>query len=107
MDNRFFILKNKSPVYEPDLIKWSKWFEENSDKRILKRETVNGCIVSTIFLGINYQLFTGPPLLFETLIINGIYDGEIHRYTTWDQAMKGHHEMVNLCRYSKIITNND
>ena len=37
------------------------------------------------------------PVLFETLVFDGPFDGEMNRYCTWDEAVRGHSEMVKKC----------
>lgn len=74
-----------------DLLQWAKWFEA-TDRRVALTE--NGDIrVSTVFRGIDHQFDNGPPLLFETLISGGPLDGEIERYSIWEQAAEGHMAM--------------
>lgn len=34
------------------------------------------------------------PLLFETLIFGGEHDGDMWRYSTWDEAKAGHGHVV-------------
>jgi hypothetical protein len=44
---------------------WAKWFE--SADRVVKKTTLNGVRVSTVFLGIDHGLGRGPRELFETM----------------------------------------
>lgn len=47
--------------------------------------------VFTVFLGLDHQFFyKGPQHLFETVVFGGKLDGEIERYSTWEEAEKGH-----------------
>lgn len=56
---------------------------------------IDGIQVSTVFLGLDHSMhLSGPPILFETLIIGGPLDGEQRRYATWDEAERGHAEAV-------------
>ena len=34
------------------------------------------------------------PILFETLVFNGELDGEMYRYSSWEDAENGHYKMV-------------
>lgn len=53
-------------------------------------------IVSTVFLGIDHQHVPGlPPILFETMVFGGPYDGYMRRYYTWEQAEISHREIVH------------
>lgn len=75
---------------------WAQQYEDmsNSNKKHVAYDEINGYIVSTIWLGLNHDLFDAePPLVFETMIFEGgdrrqdIYCG---RYSTWQQAEEGH-----------------
>ncbi len=79
-----------------DAYLWAIWFEANRErKRVDLTRTKNGYHVSTVFTGMNLQLWDDgrAPLTFETMVFN---DGELdmRRYATWDEAVAGHKEMV-------------
>jgi hypothetical protein len=76
-----------------DLLEWAEWFQ-NADRSVSWTELSGNASVSTVFLGLNHNYSGGPPLLFETAIIRaGEFD--IHsRYGTWDEAERGHAEIV-------------
>lgn len=95
-----------------DLLPWAKWFEKAD--RAVGRTTLGPFEVKTSFLGIDYNFHDeGPPLIFETMIFTADLSGKKHggnvpmkghmesffgymrRYSTWDQAMKGH---LEVCR---------
>lgn len=88
-----YILDGKKAVLCEDLITWAKWMEE-TPRRHVADNNVNGIRVSTIFLSIDHQFGGGPPLLFETLVFGGPLHHEMERYSTWEEAEKGHAEMV-------------
>lgn len=89
-----YILKGKEVVPTQDIIEWANNFE-NSDRRVAN--TLIGKVrVSTVFLGLNHNWREGPPLIFETMVFGGRYDGHIQRYSTWDQAEIGHAEIVKM-----------
>jgi hypothetical protein len=51
--------------------------------------------VSTVFLGLDHNLFgSGPPLLFETMVFGPYGGDEQWRYSTWAEAEAGHKEVV-------------
>lgn len=54
------------PVEDP--VVWGKWFEENFKDRVVHQTDVAGCRVSTVFLAIDHQFGTGPPVLWETMV---------------------------------------
>ena len=68
--------------------------EQDDSERILAHTTINDSLISTVFLGIDYNCNGNIPLLFETMVFGGLLDGEQQRYTTYEQAMLGHHEMM-------------
>lgn len=61
-----YILQGKLAVPIEDTLTWGKWFSENN--RIVKQTAIEGVMVSTVFLGIDYNFSNqGDPLLFETM----------------------------------------
>src|SRR4051794_15289386 len=69
--------------------------------------------VSTVWLGLDHNFWGGPPLIFETMVFTSsavrermegvpfeecepLRDFTCERYATWDEAKKGHDEMVTL-----------
>lgn len=89
-----YILDGHNPIVENDLIKWAKWFEK-ADRHVAK-DNVDNFSISTVFLGIDHSFGDeSKPILFETLVFGGKLDGEMERYSTWEEAKKGHKEMVN------------
>jgi len=94
-----YILNGKEVIKCNDLMKWAKWFEK-ADRHVAK-DTVNDSDISTVFLGLDHQFGSGPPLLFETLVFGGTLDQEMDRYETWDQAEKGHLAMIARVKAEK------
>jgi len=97
MKRGYFILKNRQPVITEDISVWGK-FMENTE-RIVDNTEIGDVVVSTVFLGLDHQYGVGEPLLFETMIFGGVHDQYQERYSTWDEAVKGHAfacEMVSL-----------
>jgi len=88
-----YILNGKIPVLEEDVHKWGAWFE--TAKRHVAKDYSGGVEVSTVFLGLDHQFIEGqPPLLFETMVFGGEHDQDMDRYSTWEEAEKGHKEFV-------------
>lgn len=50
--------------------------------------------VSTVHLVLNHQFDDGPPLIFETMIFGGTYDGYQWRWPTEEEAVEGHRQVV-------------
>lgn len=77
-----------------DPILWAMWMED-TDRRVARHELPNGYLISTVFLGVDHG-WGGIPLWFETMVFHGnTSDLDMERYTTWDQAVKGHRLMVD------------
>lgn len=58
---------------------------------------VNRLLVSTVGLGVDHNVLGGKPLLFETRIFSLKNENEslfCTRYTTFDEALNGHHEAI-------------
>jgi hypothetical protein len=99
--NGRYILKGKTPVPEPDLLKWAQWFEE-ANNRVVKQDTINGYFVSTVFLGLDHDFgFGGAPILFESMVFGGRTE-IMDRYCTWEQAERGHKQIVRRVSRWKI-----
>jgi len=92
-------LVGKIAVPETDLLKWGRWLDK-ADRRVA-RDVVGGVLVSTVFLGMDHGWGEGPPILFETMAFEDedtAREIETFRYSTWDEAEKGHAELVRKYR---------
>ena len=100
MKEEYYILEGKTtqPV---NFLTWIMWFEK-ADRQIF-RDTFGNIIVSTIFLGLDYNWGEGELLLFETIILGGELDGERQRYSTYEEAEKGHEAMVESVKDELIL----
>lgn len=98
-----YILKDKEPVPVDDVLEWAKWLETADSKRQVDFTVIDtGEEVSTVFIGLDYRfLGDGPPLLFQTMVFGGDFDGEQWRYSTWDEAEAGHKRMVAMVMEGK------
>lgn len=68
----------------------------------LQLDEVKNCRISTVYLGFDHGYDeTKSPLLFETMVFNGDFDGYQMRYSTYEDAMKGHQEILQ-----KILNHN-
>lgn len=67
-------------------------------RRIDHTTITNDCLVSTIFLVLDHNMGQGPPILFETLVFGGQYDGTMFRSSALGQAKKIHWEIVDNLR---------
>ncbi len=78
------ILKDQKPVPCQDFNEWERWYRFSS--REVDRTRIGKVLVSTVFLGWNDQ--------FETKVFGGKYDQQFNRYSSWDQAYRGHRQIV-------------
>ena len=77
-----------------DLLDWATWFE-TANRTVKRSQLETGVTVSTVFLGLDHSFgMTGHPILFETMVFGGPLDQEQARYSTWEEAEKGHAEML-------------
>jgi len=92
-----YILKDKKPVIEDNLLKWGDWFEKA--ERSVATDTIGDVTISTVFLGLDHGFGSrNNPVLFETMIFGGIHDQYQERYCTWDQAEEGHKVAVDIVK---------
>jgi len=73
--------------------------------RVVARDRVGVYLVSTVWLGLDHSLGRGPLLIFETMVFASpecaddfALDLTCDRYSTEDQAVQGHQDMVTLVR---------
>ena len=99
---RLYVLKCETiPVEAEDIMEWRDFFDSDTD-RIVKREYVGDVFISTVFLGVDHSgTLDGPPILFETKIFGGDYDGLIERYSTFEEAKAGHKRIKKSLKVKK------
>ncbi len=99
-----YVLKGKKAVPCDDMDEWANMLK-GSDRTVAKTIIEGGkkdIRVSTVFLGLDSSFEQGPPLIFETMVFDGELDGEMDRYTTWEEAEEGHKKMVESVMKSLI-----
>lgn len=89
----FYVLRDR----RPERATRDEWrvFTRSGGAQVAETDLGDVC-VSTRFTGV-----AGPaphPLLFETLVYDGPFDGTRARYATWDEAVAGHDAMVERVR---------
>jgi hypothetical protein len=90
-------IDGKTPKVTNDSTIWGNFFI--STARHVAQDKIVKIRISTVFLGINHNFSsTGPPILFETMIFGGKHDQYQRRYSTWEQANKGHQEALKLVK---------
>ena len=122
MTTNYVLDKAGNPVPEPDLMKWANWYKKSGQDRIIAKTKINPSPtgnfakffhfllgievedvgVSTVFLSIDHNYSDeGLPLLYETMVFGGKYDGEMWRYSTRTEAEAGHDQAVALVKEDK------
>lgn len=93
----YWKLKDKKPIPVCNTIEWAQSFD-SADRVIARTEIGKDVVVSTVFLGLDHSFGKGAPLLFETMIFGGPHDEYQERYSTFEEAEKGHDEAVKLAK---------
>jgi len=103
--SKYYILENKKAIPCSSIYKWAAWLETHLTDRIVAQTEFNDVLVSTVFLGIDHNFYKKEkPILFETLVFNDSWNDYMQilpRYTTWEEAEKGHQEMVEKIKKNK------
>lgn len=89
----WYILKDKVPVPCAGLLAYAAWAAANERQRIVGHDEIDGVMTSTVFLGFNHRFQDRerlPPVLFETMVLGGKYDGLRIRTCTWHEAEEAH-----------------
>lgn len=95
----YYVLIGQTAVpCEDDPLKWSR-LNFGQERRVAQTRVMTFCQVSTVFLGLDHAFFSGPPLLFETMVFwHGEHGYEQERCSTWEQAEAMHREMIDQVR---------
>jgi len=126
-DRQGFPIPGDDAANIPPCIMWAR-LREHSDHRVAWDELPDGSQLSTVWLGMDHSFLIGPPQLFETMRFKGETsvvrmvspsgaplemegresldfpdpaDGELTeqlRYTTEEEALATHHEIVRRFR---------
>jgi hypothetical protein len=86
--------KNSKPL---KLMEWAKLVEDKDYKRVAEITLPDGKWISTVWLGLNHNWGEGKPLIFETMVFpskSDLSELDIDRYSTLEEAQKGHEEFV-------------
>lgn len=90
--------RDGTPYDGPDpLMEWAADFEKQELRIVAQKKLWWGGFVSTVWLGMDHSFGMGSPLIFETMFfgVENIFIQE--RYTTLDEAEKGHEAIVKKC----------
>lgn len=96
MSDKYLLGENNEPIPVDDVLEWAAGMEtiRKTGRLHVGDDHIDGCRVSTVFLGLDHSFFAGPPLLWETLVFGGPLDMEGKRYHSHEAARRGHVEMV-------------
>ncbi len=63
----------------------------------IEKTQIDNIFISSVFLGFDHSFCEGePPILFETMIFGGEFDGYQTRYTSYDDCVKGHQKAIEM-----------
>jgi hypothetical protein len=93
---RYYLLNEDKTLRRVSSKDWAHWFEADRMHRQMANHVIGGVRVSTVFLGVDHGDGTGPPVVFETMIFGGPYNDYQDRYSTYEDAMKGHWHALAL-----------
>lgn len=103
--------KHQIPDFNSDKEAWSKAMHQieldlsNPALKVVARTSLpNGKLVSTVWLGLNYNHDDGAPMIFETMVFpgrNSYNDLDMERYSTESEALAGHQRMV--AKWRRVI----
>jgi hypothetical protein len=93
----FYYVLNDQDV--PVRATYAEYLEKAEPQRIRKQTDINSCLLSTVFLGIDHSFspVNDPdhvPIIFETMIFGGEYDGFQRRYTSNLIALDEHDKIA-------------
>ena len=80
-----------------DTLVWAKLFEDQAYKRIAETTLADGRWVSTVWLGLNHNYGTGPPLIFKSMVFpsqDNMNELDCERYSTEEEAKDGHRKLA-------------
>ena len=93
--------KKNNPIVCIDHMDYAKWYKKNKKQGIVKQDTIDEVLVSTVFLGLDHSFSGEKPLLWETMIFGGNHDQYQDRYSSYEDALKGHQEALDLLKSEK------
>jgi len=98
-----YILDGQKPVKCDDLFRWAEFMGHAN--RTVDFTRIGKSEVSTVFLGADHNFsLRGDPILFETMVFGGSFDGDGQRASTWEQAEEIHRQMVKRVEDAEGIT---
>lgn len=104
-----YILEGKKPVPCEDLMEWAIWYE-TGNTNVTFDILPDGTEISTVFLALDQHPFfireaeieDYKPLIFETMVFGGEFDGYVAQYYTWEEAEAGHKAAIAKILHAEI-----
>ena len=94
----YLLDENKNP-YVVSFDEFQKGWAD--DMKRVAIDYIDNIKISTVFLGWDHSFMEeSTPILFETMIFGGEYDEFQRRYTTYNEALQGHTEAVEMVKQS-------
>lgn len=91
---------NPLPADWYDTTKHGHKYKWGTERRIA-RTVVGDITVSTVWLGLDHDYLTGVPVIFETMTFGDPYENELRRYSTEEDAIRGHLKVLDRLRAGK------
>lgn len=95
-----YVIVKGQPIHEPDLYKWSDWYQRNHRRHRIGDTRIGDQRISTRNMGLDLAWGrSNPPVLWETMIFGGPHDMAQWRYTSRQAAIETHTRIVKHLRY--------
>ncbi len=107
-DPQFYRLNKNNEVVPCNSTALGKWIRTDSNEHILGHEKVGRFLISTVFMGVDKNLFSEIPAYFETMVFDNGEESNIFpvsHYETYRQALQGH--ALKLEDVKQYISNSD
>jgi hypothetical protein len=102
MPHQYYVLDKNNNIKPVSAARWAFTFEHH--RRVVARETVGGVIISTVFLGLDHSFnMGGPPMVFETMVFDADDSLICQRYSSWNEAVEGHRDVVMSCKAIQTV----
>ena len=94
----YILDENNKPVKAVSIMESAEQLEKNPERKAVKQEHIDDIFISTVFLGLDHAWDSDIPVLWETMIFGGEHDQYQERYTSYEDALKGHQTALNLVK---------
>jgi hypothetical protein len=88
-----FILDGERRVVQADVLAWGRWVGTAGSLEIARTEARH-LLVLTSFAGVDISFGEGPPMFFETRVLDGIDELECRETSSWAEALVEHEAMT-------------